>query len=544
MHTSPADHRRPLRNLRHCTPTVLAGVLVTGLALTACGSSSGSGGDTSILSFAIGNDPLVLNPSAVGNGNDTLYVTRQLVDSLVYQNPDTLEIQPWLASSWTSNADATAFTFTLRDDVTFSDGSALDADTVKANFDDIKAAGAEASGVATLQNYSGAEVKDARTVTLTFSGPNAAFLSQISTPNFGIVSTESLKVPFAERAGGKNVAGSGPFVLDNYTKNDSVTLKKRDGYAWAPPGFDPGADGAQTDTVKFTIVPESGNRTGGLTSGQVDVAGGIAPNDIDAVSGSSEIVKRANPGTVFGLYLNTRGELFADAAVRRAISEAINPTEIRDGALNDNFAIADSPLASTTSGHKDVSAGFDVNRPDNAARLLDDAGWKKGADGIREKDGKKLTLRITYINNFGPNPDSIALIQQQFEKIGIGSTQQSGTVPEFQNSLTSGDYDIAWRNLSGADGDILRTDFGDTRSTRNWPIPDKEIQDLLAKQLGTSDQAARDELLGTLQEKITESRWFVPVHELTTVVGVSKKVSGVSLGADSRLNVLVDASKK
>ena len=132
-------------------------VLTTAIVLTSCatGTPQGSpstdaesgpvdGGD---LVFAIANDPISLNPSGTGSGNDTWYVTRQIVDSLLYQDPETSELEPWLAESYTANADATVFTFELRDDVTFSDGTAFTAESVKATFDDIIAAGALSQAV-------------------------------------------------------------------------------------------------------------------------------------------------------------------------------------------------------------------------------------------------------------------------------------------------------------------------------------------------------------------------------------------------------------
>ncbi|HEY5877997.1 MAG TPA: ABC transporter substrate-binding protein [Nakamurella sp.] len=86
------------------------------------------------------------NPSGTGSGNDTLYVSRQLFDSFTQQDPHTGELGPWLAESYTAAADTTSFTFTLREGVTFSDGTSLTAASVKATFDDVVANGADALG--------------------------------------------------------------------------------------------------------------------------------------------------------------------------------------------------------------------------------------------------------------------------------------------------------------------------------------------------------------------------------------------------------------
>ncbi|KAB1644470.1 ABC transporter substrate-binding protein [Pseudoclavibacter sp. CFCC 14310] len=521
--------------------------LALSLALTGCASGGGTASndagpvDGGTLKFAIGNDPISFNPTGVGNGNDTWYVTRQVYDSLVYQNPDSQEIEPWLAKSYSVNDNATEFTFNLRDDVTFSDGSRLTATTIKANLDDAKAAGAASSAASYLASYTGTDVTDEHTAVVKFAKPNASFLSNAATVTLGIVSDKSLTVPFADRSAGTNIAGSGPFVLKSYTKDQSTTLAKRDGYTWAPASRG-NTTGAHLDAVEFSVVPESGNRTGGLTSGQLDVAGGIAPNDIDTVAASNNTVERANPGTVFGVYFNEHQPVIADESVREAVGYAVDAQEIRDGALNDHFAVADSVLSQTTQDHEDASSVIPAHDPEKAKQVLEQAGWTEGSDGIREKDGQKLKFRISYINNFGPNADSIALLQQQLKAVGIDSVQISGTVPEFQETIKSGDYEVAWRNLSRVDGDVLRTDFS-SAGTSNWPVDDAELNQRLLDQVSIGDQAQRSAEIKSLQKALIEQYHFVPVHELTTVLGTTKSVHGVSLGADSRLDLLVNAYK-
>ena len=245
---------------------------------TSADAASGpvDGGD---LVFAIANDPISLNPSGTGSGNDTWYVTRQLVDSLLYQDPETSELEPWLATSYTANADATVFTFELRDDVTFSDGTALTAESVKATFDDIIAAGALSPSVAAFVGYQETVAVDDDTVEVHFAKPNAAFPNATAAVGLGIVGASTLAVPYEERADGAALVGTGPFTLESYTKDVSTVLDRRDDYAWSPAVR--GNDGAaHLDTVTFQVVPEASVRTGGLESDQFDVIGGVQPTDV------------------------------------------------------------------------------------------------------------------------------------------------------------------------------------------------------------------------------------------------------------------------
>ncbi|KZM34455.1 ABC transporter substrate-binding protein [Oerskovia enterophila] len=536
--------------------TALATSVAATLALTACGGGAGAGTgsaaddvsastsspvDGGELTFAIGNDPISLNPSGTGSGNDTLYVTRQIVDSLLYQNPDTNELEPWLATSWSANADATTFTFELRDDVTFSDGTPLTAAEVKGTFDDIVAAGAKSGALSSFVGYEGTNVIDDDTVEVDFATPNAAFPSSTASPALGIVAASTVAIPFDDRATGEGVVGTGPFVLESYTKDVETVLAQRAEYAWAPSAL--GNDGApHLEKVTFQVVPEAGVRTGSLTSDQVDVAGGIQPTDIETLETSGfPVISRANPGNVFGVYFNNSRPIVSDVEVREAISFAIDAEEIRDTSLNGSFAVATSVLASTTPGWADQSSYFAFDRA-KAEKLLDQAGWTVGSDGVREKDGQKLSLKVAWITNFGPNQTSLELLQQQLKAVGIEITLEGGTVPEFLERQQGGDYDFAWHNQSRADGDILRTAF--STGATNYPrITDPELEALLQAQLAAGDPAERAEILAQAQERLASQYYQIPVHELTSVIGTQPTVHGLTFGADSRLDSLVSTWK-
>ncbi|WP_028046792.1 ABC transporter substrate-binding protein [Cellulomonas sp. URHE0023] len=540
--------RRPSR--RHAG--LLAGIATTAFLLAACSSGTTEAGsdesastaadapvDGGDLTFAIGNDPISLNPSGVGSGNDTFYVTRQLVDSLLWQDPADGSLKPWLATKWEANADATQFTFTLRDDVTFSDGTPFTAESVKKNFDDAIAAGAKSSAAASFIGYAGTTVVDPTTVTVAFTTPNAAFPQASSSVALGLVADSTLAIPFDDRASGTGVVGTGPFTLDHYTKDTETVLKARPEYAWGPAGRE-NTGKAHLDSVTFQVIPEAGVRTGALTSDQVNVIGGVQPTDIATLEDSGfDVVHRANPGITFGLTFNEAGALGSDPAVREAIALTVNPTEVRDTALNDGFAVAQGPLASTTPGVADVSTSI-VTDPKKAASVLEKAGWAKGADGIYAKDGKPLAPVLVWITNFSPNQTSVELIQQELKANGIDAQLWSGAVPDFQAKLKEGSFDLVWGNLSRADGDVLRTQYS-TAATNFYKLADPDLEALLQKQLTIGDPTERDAVLADAQERLVTQHHVVPVHELTTFLGLDTDVHDVQLGADSRLDQLTQA---
>ncbi|ROQ06038.1 MULTISPECIES: ABC transporter substrate-binding protein [unclassified Curtobacterium] len=537
-------HRTPFRLVAAIAAGTAAALVMAGCSSGGTASTSSSSSkpvDGGSLTYAIANDPITLNPAGTGAGNDTFAITRQLVDSLLWQDPSDGSLTPWLATKYSANADATAFTFDLRSGVTFSDGTAFDATAVKDTFDDIASAGASSTAAAYFSGYEGTKVVDDDTVEVDFGAPNAAFPNATASVALGIVAPKTTETPFDDRADGKAVIGTGPFTLSSYTKNTSTILTKRKDYDWGPAAR--GLSGAaHLSKVTFQVVPEASVRTGSLQSGQLDAISSVQPSDVDVLKSQYELVTRANPGQVFGLTFNQKRPIVSDLAVRKAIAQAVDPKAVRDTALNDLFTVADSVLGSTTPGYADTSSGSATYDPKAAAAALDDAGWEKGSDGIRTKDGTKLQLKLVWITNFGPNQTSLELIQQELGKVGVGVTLESGTVPQYLANLTSGDWDLSWDNSSRADGDVLRSKFSSS-GAQSIGASDTTLDALFTKELSQSSASDRSATFGEIQQRIASQVDFVPVHELTSIIAPATDVHGIVFGADTRLDQLTGAWK-
>ncbi|MGY1900707.1 ABC transporter substrate-binding protein [Nocardia gipuzkoensis] len=196
-----------------CVGTDSGGTLLS----SACDASAGSqpGGDPGppkpggTLTFAVASDAGCVDPQQVGSG-DTFYSLRETVDSLTDQDPATRKTVPWLAQRWEVDEQAKSFTFHLRPGVTFSDGSPVNAQVVKDNFDAIPKLGALAIlSKGYVSGYVGTEVIDDYTARITFEQPNAQFLQATSTAALGLVSASSAaKTPQQRCSDG--VVGSRP----------------------------------------------------------------------------------------------------------------------------------------------------------------------------------------------------------------------------------------------------------------------------------------------------------------------------------------------
>ncbi|MEV5665027.1 ABC transporter substrate-binding protein [Streptomyces flaveolus] len=517
--------------------TAIASIVSLTLPLTACSTDGSAGGSAKErsggeLTFALSSDPTCVDPHQAVT-NDAMYALRGVVDSLTDQDPRTGKIAPWLATSWEVAEDASRFTFHLRSGATFSDGTPVDAEAVRKNLDAVAALGARSMlGAGYLQGYRRTEVVDAHTVRVVFAGPNAQFLQATSTPTLGLLSPATLRRAAEQRCAGP-VIGSGPFTLKSYTPDKSVELDRRDDYRWGSSLWR-GRGAARLDRITFQVVPESGVRSGSLTSGQVDAIAGVAPQDEAGLKAQRvSVVSRANPGVPVALSANTASPLGADVAVRRALQAAVDREEVVATVLSPSYRAATSSLSSTTDDYRDNAAllRHDTGR---AASLLDAAGWRTGADGIRVKDGRKLNLEVILGTNFGPNQTALELIQQQVKKAGIGLTLRVLSIADYQKARAAGDYDLAWGNGTRSDPDILRTAFS-SKLLNLSRIDDTTLERELDAQASAADPGRRAAHVATAQRRVLEQAYQIPVFEMTSVFGLSQRVHGVVFDSASGL---------
>ncbi|KNH22564.1 peptide ABC transporter [Arthrobacter sp. ZBG10] len=519
----------------------MGGLLAAALLLSACGGTAGAGTEPAAdatpvsggnLNFALSVDRGCIDPQQAGN-NDAIAVARQTVASLTSQDPKTGEIVPWLAEKFEANADATSFTFTLRDGATFADGAAIDAASVKTNFEAIKALGAKATlGSTYLSDVSAITVPDAKTVVVDFSKPNAQFLQATSTFTLGLLSPASAALSEADRCAGK-FSGSGPFSVRSYTVDKEAVLERRPGYSW-PAATNTNKGEAYLDTVTFKIIPEAGNRTGSLQSGQIDATAAISAADVALFNGNGFSTEtRANPGVVYNLYPNESSPKLKDTAVRQAISKAINREEITSTLLTDADQPAKGVLSHTTPYFTDLSPLL-AHDPDGARKLLDAAGWKEGPDGVREKEGQKLSFQVTYWQS---PKEVLELVQQQLKAVGVDLQLKFTTIADVTAAQADKTYDFSYGNLTRSDPDVLRTVFSSATARGGSNLREQlPVDDTLGEQAAALDQAARQKLVDQAQETLIKDAHSIPLYELSTTISASEKVHGLTFEASSRLD--------
>nr|WP_225953559.1 ABC transporter substrate-binding protein [Kibdelosporangium phytohabitans] len=521
-------------------------MLVLALAAAGCSqpgnaSAPGTGGppkDGGTLTIGIAFSPDCLDPQQTGV-NAALNVTRQLVDSLTDQDPKTGEIKPWLAESWKVNETATIFTFTLGKGATFADGTPVDAAAVKTNFEQIVKLGAKSQlGAGYLAGLKQVTAVDERTVQVDFAQPSTQFLQATSTMSLGLLSPKVYQSTTPERrCQGDGLVGSGPFTFGEFRQNQQVVITKRKGYGWGSSLWSRRGE-AYLDKVVYRIIPEPGVRTGALRSGQVDAITDVQPQDEGQFGDNARFSRpvRPNPGIPFNLTANTSRPVLADEKVRQAVQKAVNRQEVVDTVLTPNYRPATSVLAATTPLYEDLSATL-AHDPDGARKLLDEAGWAPGADGIRVRGGQRLTAEVLFSTNFNQNQTALELIQQQLRKVGFDLKLKLTTPGESTQLQQSGNFDFTWFNLTRSDPDVLRVVYH-TKARNIAKLPAAAGTDTaLGEQSAATDPARRKAAVAAAQREITEQAYVIPVFELTQVWAAAPKVHGFGFEASSRLQL-------
>jgi len=512
--------------------TPLAGVALATAAIVGLAGCSAADPEPvvvtgGVLDFALGANPGCLDPHQT-TLIDSLYVSRQTTESLVAMDTETGEILPWLADSWEVNDDATVYTFTLHEGVTFSDGDVFDAEAVKANFDAMTALGALATRAQPyISSLVSTEVVDEYVVALTFSTPNAPLLSGLSTINMGMHSPTSLALTPEERCQGL-LADTGPFVIDSYTTDVGVSLIAREDYDWAPPQSEH-TGRAILDGIEFTIIPESSVRIGSLLSGQIDAMMGVQPQDeAQIVATDGVILSAVNPGIPMQLNVDVSRPIMSDENVRVAVMHAINREEIKETVLSDAFPVSTSILTAGLPGYADLSEYMEFDT-DLAEELLDDSGWVLGSDGVRTKDGQPLSLLLKYASNNNYNRPAMELVQLQLASIGIAVELVEFPGTGFTDAREARDWDLFLSNSTDVDPNVMRSSFS-ARSLNyhNLPEPEStEMADLYDLQRVTADPAERADLVAQIQEEIVSKAYSIPIFDLAQVIATTSGVSGV-----------------
>jgi len=495
------------------------------VSTTGCGSPQASGASIvyGLTLTPSGIDPHIDASSELGIPLTSVY------DPLVWLTPDG-EFVPGLAESWEVSEDGLVYTFHLRDDVTFHDGTPFNAEAVRFSLDRIAAPetkSRKARGM--LGPYERTEIVDEQTVRIHFEEPYAPFLASLSTVYLAMVSPEAVAEWGDEYQ--FHQVGTGPFVFEEYVPKDHLTLVRNEDYDWAPSFFDHQGP-PKLEEVTFRFYTDPATRVLALESDEAQVMGEIPPQDAVRLDDSSDYQLMAVPipGQPLQFFMNTRRPPTDSQQVRKALIYAVNRPAIVQTVFKSYSPPSYGPLNRSTFAYDPAVEGTYAYDPERAADLLEEAGWTDSdGDGIRDRDGQPLELE-TILMGWGYIPEVGQMIQDQLKQVGVALQSRQTTFSNALGDVAEGSYHLVPFLFSNSDPDILRTTFhsGNVDGGFNWSkVSDSQLDAWLEDGKQSIDEVERRRIYAEIQQHIMEEAMILPIRDYVNLNAASADVQGL-----------------
>ena len=319
-------------------------------------------------------------------------------EPLVSLAPD-FTVRPGLAERW-EMAGPTTWRFHLRPNVSWHDGRRFGADDVVWSWTGREALLRSVSG--TLQTVT--KVDDL-TVDFVSTTPNLRLPEQLVHPEGPIVPKDS-------HNDAEPPVGTGPFKVIEYQPRRQLVVERFDGY-WGPK--------ARAERITFRFMPEPDIRLEALRSGEVDMVTGLPRDAVGSVEADGRFrVVRTAPGATQVLSFSSTGQFVADQALRHAVSLAVDRHRYVAEVLGGNGEPGRWMSPPAVLGGAAASVAPSTFEPARARQLLDEAGWKAGADGTRTSGARRLSL--TFIGGPSVPEAGLRFIAAQLKDVGIETT--------------------------------------------------------------------------------------------------------------------------
>ncbi|HEY0210662.1 ABC transporter substrate-binding protein [Acerihabitans sp.] len=491
------------------------------------------------LAFAQGTDtpsaeggvftlPVISNPALwpLIGGVQNVMVNRVLFNNLTTYDDPGQKVVGDLADNWTVAEDGLSWTFNLRKDVKWHDGTAFTADDVIFTINKVwlnpEISFPQRSNFTMLVR---AEKIDDHSVRLITTDPTPAlpvllgYLAPIlPVHSLGTWTAGQFTQPAAFS---KRPIGTGPFKFAEFVPGSYVRLTRFDDFFGGKP---------QLSAVTFKVMPDIEQQFAQLQSGQLDWML-IEPYQVDAIKSNPKLrINEVLSNTYFFVSLNNAVFPFNDKHVRQALAYATDRRSIIESSLFGMAEPAASPITPVLAKyHNSQVESYDFNLS-RAAQILDDAGWKAGAGGIRSKEGKPLKF-VLEVDAGNMTRQQIALIlQDTWKKLGVDITIKSGDFGALVQRLRAKPSDvqaaITWY-ITAPDPDII-TYYGSNRSLNIAKYSNPETDALLEKGRLTVDEPERIRIYQKVQALIADDAPVIFLYYAHDIECVSSSIQGWS----------------
>ncbi len=468
--------------------------------------------------------------AALIDDSNSSYVMNQVMEGLVSLEPgSTSKVRPTLAESWTLSADGKTYTFKLRQGVKFHDGTSVDAEAIKYNYDrwinfptelqDYSYyAGAVFGGYGAASNVAAVDVVDASTIAITLRTPNSSFLLTQTLTVFGISSPTALKAGQADnteldiskvsyaQGGATAMVGTGPFKFAEWVVGDHITVERYDGY-WDPDGV------PYLDAIVFRPVAEEAQRLNGLATGEIDFAQTIAPVDIAtiAANGDLAVVDRGESCNAMQISMNHKYTPINNPKIREAIAYAVNKQYLIDTFYAGLAVPADNWMPVNTQYAK--SLGLPTYDPQKAKDLIAESGLT----------GDDLTIDFYYPSDvtrpYMPDPKGIfEALTGDLEAVGFTIVPHTETWrPDYLDHEYAGNFEmwmLGWTcDWAGPDNFLKTAFFGyvDGAPSPEFAYLNDELEKTMNDALAATEEATAKSLWEHAQDLLKADLPTIPM---------------------------------
>lgn len=527
-------------------------VMLLSIGLAGCGGSNetnGNGGGGSgdgesagggTLIFGRGGDSVALDPAAVTDG-ESFKVTKNIFDTLLSYGEQDTDIKEGLAKDWEVSEDGLTYTLMLREGVKFHDGTDFNADAVVFNFERWMNGDKESFYYykSMFGGFKGDEghviesvtAKDDYTVEFKLKRPQAPFLKNLAMSPFAIASPEAIE-KYGDKFG-ENPVGTGPFVFDQWNRNDKIVVTKNENY-WMD-GY------PKLERVIFRAIPDNSARLNALMAGEIDLMDGLNPSDVSQVENKEDLEVFYRPSMNVGyLGLTTNREPLNNKKVRQALNHAVDKQAIIDAFYAGQAEPAKNPMPPVISGYNDEIEPYEYDL-EKAKALLKEAGYEDGFD----MELWAMPVPRPYM----PDGQKVAeVIQKSFAEIGVNAEIKSYEWATYLEKARNGEADSFLLGWTGDNGDAdnflyVLLDKDNIGSNNYSYYSNDELHDILIEAQSTPDEEKRNELYKKAQEIVHEDAPWIPLVHSKPALGGAERVKGFNphpTGSDTLTKVYLE----
>lgn len=451
-------------------------------------------------------------------------------DTLVYLDYDMQTLHPGLAESWSVSDDGLTYTFKLRDDVTFCSGKKLTAQDAAFSLNRLISPDTKSPVAWRAGSVDSITALDDTTLEYKLKVPFSELLYQLTQSFTSIINEDNVK-ELGENFGVAGFDGTGPYCWESWTPRDKMVVTRHDAYKWGP-SFYENTGPAKIARMTWQVVPEANTRAVALMTGQADLTyytPYFAISQLRAAPGfrveKSEIAAWTQ---YFGF--KTDKPAVSDPAMRKAMTLALDTTAMVEDLYFGELIPARTYVHSSA---KDFVEGLEGKIPaynvEEANKILDEAGWVAGSDGIRSKDGVRAAP-VLYVFAGSSWAMASEYLQGEMRKIGVDVQIQPYDATVGWAKLATQEFDMygmGYPYLSA--GDALNLNFPSTNipapNRMNWK--DAETDAWLTAGKVALDDAGRADAYGSALTKVHENYVWLPFYHLPSILSSTEKLKPI-----------------